>query len=42
MQYAVKNFSKPMLSAPTYPVFEAGENALTMVKKVILTAKIIR
>ena len=39
MQYAVKNISKPMLSAPTDPVFEVGKTALTMVQKGIVDTK---
>ena len=40
MQYAVKNISKPMLSAQIEPEFKADKTALTMVQKGIMDAKI--
>ena len=40
MQYAVNNFSKPTLSAPTEPEFEARKTTLTMFQKGIIDTKI--
>ena len=40
VQYAVKNISKPMLSAQIEPEFKADKTALTMVQKGIMDAKI--
>ena len=40
MEYDVKNFWKPTLSAPTDPESEAGKNTLTMVQKGVLDTKI--
>ena len=35
VQYSVNNLSKPILSAPTDPEFEAGKTALPMVQKLV-------
>ena len=40
MQYGVKNISKPTISAPTDPEFEAAKIAPTMAQKGILDVKI--